>query len=318
IGSEIDTGYIYDVLLTKSGHVVIPLSLKDSPRGALSMLKCDVNGVMDSTFGGNGRGGSQLSDNIEMIYSISETPDQNILCTILLVIQNYYRPLLVQFTKKGSLDASFGDHGVVGSIDSLPTAYFHQCAIDSNGDIIIPGSTYLSDSTYAHCIIRYHKDGRLDSSFGTNGIVICAVTTPSYMPNGIADIAIGNDGKYLMAGILRCTDVGIVAEQGILYRVNNKAVASVYSSSALSQPISQFPSPSTDNCTITYTLPSSSQCTITLRDESGREVRKFATDEYRTAGEHKEELDLRGLASGAYFLQIESNDLIQTAKLIKQ
>ncbi|HEY6172609.1 MAG TPA: T9SS type A sorting domain-containing protein, partial [Candidatus Kapabacteria bacterium] len=88
--------------------------------------------------------------------------------------------------------------------------------------------------------------------------------------------------------------------------------------SSLSSYITLHPTPSTDYCTVTYTLASSSQCTITLRDESGREVRTYATNQYRTAGEHKEELDLRGLATGVYFLWVEHNGKTETAKLIKQ
>lgn len=55
---------------------------------------------------------------------------------------------------------------------------------------------------------------------------------------------------------------------------------------------------------------------MTLRDESGREVKTFMAGEYKAAGKHEDELDLRGLATGVYFLSLEHDGIIETAKVV--
>jgi uncharacterized delta-60 repeat protein len=314
IGSESDTGYIYDAVFTKSGGVVIPLSLSESTFGALSMVKCDMKGVIDSSFGTNGRVSMQISDNMDMIRALVETPDQSIVCASIINLQNNYQSILVRFKKDGAFDASFGDFGTAGSLDLVHGNYFDQCILDSNGNIIVTGSLYINTLGYTPAIIRYDRNGKRDSLFGNNGVVIGPLDSLDFIPG----IAVQQDGKYVAAGVLAGTEIGITKYYGMIYRVNNGASTTVSQKMSVSSTISLYPTPSTDNCTVTYTLPSSSNCTMTLRDESGREIKTFTTNQYRTTGEHKEELDLRGLAVGVYFLQIESNGSIQTVKLIKQ
>ncbi|HEY6172746.1 MAG TPA: T9SS type A sorting domain-containing protein, partial [Candidatus Kapabacteria bacterium] len=64
--------------------------------------------------------------------------------------------------------------------------------------------------------------------------------------------------------------------------------------------------------------PTSTDCSLTLRDESGRAVRTFVTNEFRAVGKHEDELDLRGLATGVYFLSLDHDGKTETVKLIKQ
>lgn len=125
-------------------------------------------------------------------------------------------------------------------------------------------------------------------------------------------LTVQRDAKYLIAGNARVND----RNAAVLTRMIN--TGKLKTSTALpSNSLTLHPTPSTESCTITYTLPTSGGCTMTLRDESGREVRTFVTNEFRTAGEHKEELDLRGLAAGVYFLSLEHDGKIETTKLIK-
>lgn len=314
IGSVSDTGYIYDVLFTKDGNVVIPLSLIESSDGALSMIRCDRNGSIDPSFGINGRVHKHLSDDMEMIRGLVETPDQKIVCASIINVDNNYQSLLVRFNNDGTFDRSFGDYGAAGSFDVVHGSYFDGCALDSNGNTLVTGSMYINTLGYTPAIVRYDTNGKQDSSFGNNGMVISPIDSMDYIPG----IVVQPDGKYVVAGVIAGTEIGLTKYYGMIYRVNNGASTNVSHMVATPSTFSLHPTPSLDNCTVTYALPISSECTMSLRDESGRQVRAFATNQHRTAGKHEEELDLRGLAAGVYFVQIESNGTIQTAKLIKQ
>jgi len=167
-----------------------------------------------------------------------------------------------------------------------------------------------SINTYKWATIRYHSNGSIDSSYGTNSV---SQDFPINM--NVRSVAIQSDGKYLVLG---GQDNAGAQGKGILCRINNAGISAVPHVTTSHSFLSLHPTPSLDNCTLTYTLPSNSQCTIALCDESGKKVRVFAQDEYRTVGEHKDELDLRGLAVGVYFLSIEHDVKTETAKLIKQ
>jgi uncharacterized delta-60 repeat protein len=276
----------------------------------LTMLRTDTDGIKDSSFGSNGTVSMQLSDVETFTSYFAENSGKEILSLVQRNVAIAPKSLLMRFLPDGRIDETFGNWGAAKNIDSTDNRYFSQCTLDSNNSIIVAGQRTDGFLTIGSILARYHRDGVVDSSFGVAGV--------GYgVPDAVAliGVAVQSDGKYVALGLHIGDAVGNYVA---LYRFHNTGTARVDRSPASSSSISLHPTPSTNNCTVTYTLPSSSNCTMTLRDESGREVRTFTTNEHRTTGEHKEELDLHGLAAGVYFVQIESGGTIQTAKLIKQ
>jgi DNA-binding beta-propeller fold protein YncE len=133
---------------------------------------------------------------------------------------------------------------------------------------------------------------------------------------GASGIRIQPDGKYLISAYSWSKESGQYSS--MIARLNPDPKSSVLRDISITSPLSLHPTPSTDNCTVTYTLANNSDCTLTLRDESGRSVKIFMTSQYRVAGKHEDELDLRGLASGVYFLSLEYDGKSEMVKLIKQ
>lgn len=310
IGAIQDTGEVIDVLITRSGSIFVAFAHPKSKRPDLHILKCDINGVLDPSFADSGVLRMRLSDAKDLLKSIVETEDGKLVCLSWMTTDRGNRSVLFRLTKNGVLDESFGDYGTVTPLIASDNIYFNRCIIDSDGKLFTFGIYYGQGSEYTFCTARFHENGKSDSTYGVQGV-------GTGYPEHIADekmAAVDNNGKYLINAYYYRDSV----QGGLIYRVNNTRMSNVLITEAASTPISLHPTPSLDICTVTYTLPSSGECTMTLRDESGREVRTFATNQYRTAGEHKEELDLRGLAAGVYFLQIETNGTSQTAKLIKQ
>lgn len=300
---------VADVVFTHNGYIITALSVPDASQTGIHLIKCDLNGILDSTFGQNGAVQMRLSDASDDIQSIVETPEGDIVCLVQLFHPHKVHYYLARFDHNGSIDESFGDFGVAGPIDSSQDNYYYFCTLDSSSNIIIAGSAHKQGVGIVFTTIRYSGSGQKDSSYGQFGI---SYESPERLDYG-GQIAIQKDGKYVAFEYYHFT-YNICA----IFRIDNTSTSSVSRKILSTSCISLHPTPSTDNCSASYTLASSGECTMTLRDENGRQVRTFATNEYRTAGEHKEELDLRGLAAGVYFLQIESGGTIQTAKLIKQ
>ncbi|HEY6172610.1 MAG TPA: T9SS type A sorting domain-containing protein [Candidatus Kapabacteria bacterium] len=310
IDSENKSGYMYGAILYKDQKVIFGCSplLQTSP---LQMVMTDSDGNIDSSQWGGGRLREKLSDARDFVLALKESAEGAIVCAVGIATNDRTISVVTRFLSNGEIDESFGNFGIplLPYDNYLP--YLYLINIDSNKNTLHAG--FIDDSSGRFSVImRYNEDGKLDSLYDGSRM---NAGLSKYVSQ-INSIAVQSDGKYLVAGSNNTRNGGWW--YAVFCRLNNKPTLNVPSNTIFSNPITVHPTPSTDNCTVTYTLTASSQCTITLRDESGREVRTFAQDEYRTSGEHKEELDLRGLASGVYFLQIESNGSIQTAKLIKQ
>jgi uncharacterized delta-60 repeat protein len=312
VGPQADTGEVWTAVMYGEDRCIFSISDDRSSNTPLNMICTDLDGVIDSSFGTDGKIRIQLSDDFEFVADIMTTTDQKIICTAVLSEDHgaNYKTILLRLLPTGALDTSFGEFGIAPVPNDKYQRSASNIVLDSNKNIIQYGDLYDADSAFYSILMRYTHNGQIDSSYGKNG----TLTELSTYVLEISSVVLDQEGKVVVMGYSALD----VTPSIIICRLNNSAKEQVVSALKRPSSASVHPTPSTDNCTATYTLPVSGNCTMTLRDESGRQVRTFAMSEYRTTGEHKEELDLRGLVSGVYFLQIESGGVIQTAKLIKQ
>jgi uncharacterized delta-60 repeat protein len=311
VGAENDSGYINNAFFTKDDRCVFSYSQLPFSSSGIRLFSTHTDGTLDTSFGTNGFVDMQFSDDGEYISSIIEDADGKLICLLQMKSNIGRRSVLLRFFSNGTIDNSFGEYGVAPISTDAFEYYLDHFTLDSSMAILAAGSVIDSMGNTYPIIARYHSDGTFDSSHGTDGIV----TEMSKHVVDITSVAVQSDGKYVVTGYAAANDGRYI---GKICRINPDGKLRTNPTYEHSSSISVYPTPSTNNCTVTYTLPSSGECTMSLRDESGRQVKTFVTGGFRTAGEHKEELDLRGLAAGVYFLQIESNGTIQTEKLIKQ
>ena len=165
-------------------------------------------GQLDTTFGHSGETITPISINLHSpnynnLDAIAMQNDGKIVAagyyTSLIGIMNGYAInkgfSLVRFNSNGSLDYSFGIGGIVITPPIEPKdSYCSAIALQKDGRIIAAGVYNNPNSNFA--LIRYNKDGSVDSTFGTNGLV----TTSIYNGARILAVALQNDGKIIAAG----------------------------------------------------------------------------------------------------------------------
>ena len=96
----------------------------------------------------------------------------------------------------GDLDASFGMGGIVLSNIGSGVSFARSVVVQSDDKLIVAG--YCSNGIdMDFFLVRYLADGGLDSSFGTNGIVVTPVGSGNDYGLGAA---LQSDGKILVAG----------------------------------------------------------------------------------------------------------------------
>lgn len=106
--------------------------------------------------------------------------------------------LLAYYHPNGSLDTSFGNGGKVSTRFGSNTRLNSDCtgsAIDSQGRIVVAGKIG-ENGNYDYFLAGFDGDGVLDTTFGTNGVIITDVDS-QYGPRGPFVQA---DGKLILTG----------------------------------------------------------------------------------------------------------------------
>jgi len=115
------------------------------------------------------------------------------------------------FGAAGNLDSTFGNGGTVQTAFGSPVIP-SSVLLQSNGDIIVvAGFDNVSIATEAFGVVRYLPNGRLDTTFGSHGVTLAAITNFINSPNAGA---IQKDGKIVVAGEAQSAD-GTLSEFAI-------------------------------------------------------------------------------------------------------
>jgi uncharacterized delta-60 repeat protein len=152
------------------------------------LAKLDADGNPVNAFGTNGYVSTDIQGYDEA-NSIAETSDGKIL------VSGYTNGgtdiALARYNADGSLDSSFGTNGVVVTDIGGTSDLARSLAVQPDGKILVIGNT--GAATQDIFTARYNSDGTLDTSFGTNGILIRDVSSSEI---GF-DIAVDDNGKFL-------------------------------------------------------------------------------------------------------------------------
>lgn len=96
----------------------------------------------------------------------------------------------------GSLDTSFGTDGKTVTAVGPTDDYAQAMAVQADGKLVVVGYGNTGASTDFE-LVRYQRDGAIDTTFGNNGVVTTDVSTGSDVANAVA---IQADGKIVVAG----------------------------------------------------------------------------------------------------------------------
>jgi len=104
---------------------------------------------------------------------------------------------VVRYNPDGSLDTTFNGTGKVTTAIGLAEDRGEAVAIQTDGKIVVAGSTDIGGLERDIAVVRISGAGALDLDFGTGGKVVTSIDEWS---DGGTAIAIQADGKILVAG----------------------------------------------------------------------------------------------------------------------
>jgi uncharacterized delta-60 repeat protein len=183
--------YCFAMAIQSDGKIVVAGRVHDGTNADLLVLRYNVNGSLDDSFGTNGvvTYGGKIS-----AYGIAVAIQSD--GKIVVAGHAEAREVLVlRYNPDGSPDSSFGTNGVA-TYESGYANYGWAVAIDSDGKIVVAGAIGTIPDKHV-LVLRYNADGALDNSFGANGVV-------TYDGGGGDDyaeeVAIQSDGKIVVSG----------------------------------------------------------------------------------------------------------------------
>ncbi len=179
--------------LQSDGKMVVVGYSSNGSNDDFAVARYNVDGSLDSSFGTGGKATVAVGNSTDQAYAVTIQPDGKI-----LVAGNSYNGsnmdfAVIRLNTDGSLDTNFSGDGKVMVDFASGGDEAHSIVVQSDGKIIIGGSTNAS----LFALARLHNDGSLDTSFGTGGKVNTDVTAAS--DSGYS-LALQSNGKILMAG----------------------------------------------------------------------------------------------------------------------
>lgn len=106
--------------------------------------------------------------------------------------------LMIRYHNDGSVDSSFGNHGIVTTIMGGTGAEATGMVRQSDGKLVLAGSFASGGSSFS-AVARYDSNGVLDGSFGTNGKAVHDIG----IGGDVKDVLLQPDGKIIAAGTFR-------------------------------------------------------------------------------------------------------------------
>jgi uncharacterized delta-60 repeat protein len=179
------------------GGKIVVAGLSDDAGGNpdFTLVRYNRDGSLDPSFGLDGRVQTDFgSSSSDIAQAAAIEPDGKI------VVAGYSNAVgtrdvaLARYNRDGSLDPSFGSGGKVltdlGGLDEASAV-----AVEADGKIVAVGV-----STFRFAILRYNRDGSLDSSFGSGGKVLPDLGALQSGSNGAFAVAVEPNGKIVAAG----------------------------------------------------------------------------------------------------------------------
>ncbi|HQV40362.1 MAG TPA: T9SS type A sorting domain-containing protein [Flavobacteriales bacterium] len=188
---------IYGVALQADGKIVV-CGMAFSVGGQLLVARFDDTGALDLSFNSTGYTLVPIGE-YAVAYDVAIRPDGRIIAAGHTETNGNASLALAQLDTDGALDASFGTDGIVTTELGYSWERINGFTLDPDGALIGVGTVGMAFDfdTFDAIAVRYLLNGTLDTSFGTNGLVIM---DHSDAENGAYDAALQGDGKILICG----------------------------------------------------------------------------------------------------------------------
>jgi uncharacterized delta-60 repeat protein len=169
--------------------------------GDFVVVRLNADGSLDTTFDGDGKVITRLSEFQDMANDVAIQPDGKIVVTGIRytgIVGGWYVSdfATVRYNADGSLDTTFDADGIVTTKFSDYQDIAFGVGIQPDGKIVVVGNSYIN-TVEDFALVRYNPDGSLDTTFDSDGKVVSNLFDSDEVATSVV---IQADGKILTAG----------------------------------------------------------------------------------------------------------------------
>ncbi len=195
----IDSSYsaANSVVIQSDGKIVAAGASGNNSNNDFALARYNSDGTLDSTFGFGGKVTTDFGSGSDIIYSIVIQSDGKIVAAGNTYNSSYvYDFAIARYNSNGTLDNTFGSGGKLVTDFGGGNDFGYTVLIQSDGKIVVVGSSYGTNSVWFMAVARYNSNGSFDNTFGTGG----KTTTASLYIESGGTAMIQNDGKIIVTG----------------------------------------------------------------------------------------------------------------------
>jgi uncharacterized delta-60 repeat protein len=167
---------------------------------ASAQMALATDGDLDPTFGIGGMLTTDINRSTDIANAVAVQGDGKLVVVGTTYKQNDFSGedfVLTRYNTDGTLDPTFGRGGKVRTDFPGLAAVPSSVVIQPNGKIVVAGGAFPLFTFAGNIeVVRYNRNGSLDTSFGDGGIVTTHFPEGSYA----SDVALQSDGKIVVAG----------------------------------------------------------------------------------------------------------------------
>lgn len=170
-----------------------------------AVARVNVNGTLDASFASGGLATADLSNGMDdLAYAVALQTDGKIVVGGFTTTASGWEFALLRYQPDGNRDGSFGVNGaVVTALPQTSQSIVSRLFVQPDGKIIAIGNASGVQGTSNRIgLVRYHPNGTLDTSIGTNGFFFIRFSENSnYLTNTeLRGAVLQPDGKIVIAG----------------------------------------------------------------------------------------------------------------------
>src|SRR3989338_3716307 len=204
--------YGNSITIDSNGKILVTgYSYSSSGNDDMSIWRYNSDGTLDTTFNSNGsipgivvHNSAAGGNGGDSGNSITIDLNGKILVTGYSHNGNNYDMSIWRYNSNGTLDTTFGGgDGIVvhdGAAGGYGGDYGSSIRTDSSGKILVTGYSYSTNYTYDMVIWRYNTNGKLETSFSSDGIVVHDNAAGGNGSDYGNSITIDSNGKILVTG----------------------------------------------------------------------------------------------------------------------
>jgi uncharacterized delta-60 repeat protein len=187
--------YGFAVAIDSNNKIVVVGYSSDGTIQFSTLLRLNIDGSLDSTFGSGGSVKTQINS-YSKLNAVAIQSDGKIVVVGDTNLNSLSQIAVARYNIDGSLDTNFGvdQTGIIKiTIDSYDKA--ESVLIQPDGKILVTGSS-KDDLNMEVVLLRLNSDGSFDTTFGTQGKIVTSVNYGMCFNS----LALQTDGKIITGG----------------------------------------------------------------------------------------------------------------------